>query len=104
METKKEKWEMKDRHYLLKGMKPLTYILRSRSNRRQPLLYFDEEKGYNRELRYSTNQKSPFVMSKMVKLYLGILCLKTAYFTYLKSTIITKLLSLYHPFKDKKVL
>ena len=61
METKKEKWEMKDRHYLLKGMKPLTYILRSRSNKRQPLLYFDEEKGHNRELRYATNQKSPFV-------------------------------------------
>ena len=61
METKEKNWEMKDRHYLLKGMKPLTYILRSRSNRRQPLLYFDEEKGHNRELRYATNQKSPFV-------------------------------------------
>lgn len=42
-------------------MKPLTYMLRSKSSRRSPLLYFDEEKGYNRELRYATNQKSPFV-------------------------------------------
>lgn len=50
-------WEIKDRTYVLKnGMAPLTYKIKSTG-----LLFFDEEKGINRELRYSTNQKSLFV-------------------------------------------
>jgi hypothetical protein len=35
-------------------------MLNSRNTRRAPLLYFDEEKGINRPLRYARNQKSPF--------------------------------------------
>ena len=35
-------------------------MLNSHHNRRKPLLYFDEEKGINRPLRYARNQKSPF--------------------------------------------
>ena len=58
-------WEIKDRHYLLKGnLKPLTFRLRSKSSRRTPLLYFDEDKGYNRELRYASNQKSVFEIGR----------------------------------------
>tara|TARA_R110000796_G_scaffold141336_2_gene257610 strand:- start:278 stop:1003 length:726 start_codon:yes stop_codon:yes gene_type:complete len=50
-------WEIKDRTYVLKnGMSPLTYKIKSTG-----LLFFDEEKGINRELRYSINQKSLFV-------------------------------------------
>jgi len=50
-------WEIKDRTYVLKnGMSPLTYKIKSTG-----LLFFDEEKGVNRELRYSTNQRSLFV-------------------------------------------
>ena len=56
------KWEMKDRSYFLKGnASPLTYVLASKSTKRKPLLWFDEEKGYNRELRYASNQRSCFV-------------------------------------------
>ena len=58
---KKNKWELKDRTYILKNQSPLTYRLQSKSSKRIPLLHFDEEKGYNRELRYSVNQESPFV-------------------------------------------
>jgi hypothetical protein len=55
-------WEIKDRRYILKnGYEPLTYSLPTRHSRRYPLLWFDEEKGYNRELRYATNQRSVFV-------------------------------------------
>mgnify|MGYP003132485388 CR=1 FL=1 len=56
------KWEYKDRHYYLIGNKePLTYTIPSKHTRRYPLVWFDPEKGYERELRYATNQKSIFV-------------------------------------------
>lgn len=55
------KSQLKDKVYRLKGgATPLSYIMSSRNSRRNPLLYFDEEKGYNRPLRYARNQKSPF--------------------------------------------
>ena len=57
-----DKWEYKDRHYYLTGDKePLTYTIPSKHTRRYPLVWFDPEKGYERELRYATNQKSIFV-------------------------------------------
>ncbi len=61
--TKKvDTWEYKDRSYYLLGNKtPLTYTIMSKHSRRYPCVYFDEEKGYERELRYATNQKSVFV-------------------------------------------
>ncbi len=46
---------------LLKDVAPLAYMLPIKNSKRTPLLYFDEELGYNRELRYASNQKSPFV-------------------------------------------
>mgnify|MGYP000862487750 CR=1 FL=1 len=69
METKEKKsskvvdaWEYKDRNYYLLGNKePLTYTLPSRHSKRYPLVWFDEELGYERELRYATNQQSVFV-------------------------------------------
>tara|TARA_R100000742_G_C4279430_1_gene104002 strand:+ start:1169 stop:1906 length:738 start_codon:yes stop_codon:yes gene_type:complete len=55
------KLEIKDRVYkLTRDRAPLSCIIPSRNTPRNPLLYFDEEKGYNRALRYARNQKSPF--------------------------------------------
>ncbi len=55
------KTELKNKVYVLKSQTtPLSYMLNSRNTRRAPLLYFDEEKGINRPLRYARNQKSPF--------------------------------------------
>jgi hypothetical protein len=60
--TETPKRELKDRHYFLLGNKePLTFTIPSRHTRKYPLVWFDEEKGYERELRYATNQKSVFV-------------------------------------------
>ena len=61
--TKKvDNWEYKDRnYYLLNNKNPLTYTLPSRHTRKYPLVWFDETKGYERELRYATNQESIFV-------------------------------------------
>ena len=53
----KNEWEIKDRIYYLKGdKKPL-----SRSIRSTNVYWFDEEQGYERELKYTSNQRTPFV-------------------------------------------
>ena len=59
---KKDNWEYKNRTYYLMGRhKPLTYTLPSKHSGRYPLVWFDPEKGYEREMRYASNQKSIFV-------------------------------------------
>jgi len=61
-QVKKDTWEYKDRnYYLLNNKNPLTYTLPSRHTRKYPLVWFDEDKGYEREMRYATNQESIFV-------------------------------------------
>ena len=90
-------WDIKDRTYVLKnGMSPLTYKIRS-SN----LLYFDEEQGINRELRYAANQKSLFVDEQdgfarleHVVFEDGILVVPR------NNPVLQQLLSVYHPDKD----
>ena len=90
-------WDIKDRTYVLKnGLSPLTYKIRS-SN----LLYFDEEQGINRELRYAANQKSLFVDEQdgfarleHVVFEDGILVVPR------NNPILQQLLSVYHPDKD----
>ena len=58
----KDTWVYKDRnYYLLNNQEPLTYTLPSRHSRRYSLVWFDPKRGYERELRYATNQKSIFV-------------------------------------------
>ena len=53
----KPKWEIKDRTYFLKGRsKPLSRMIKSAG-----IYFFDEEKGYERELKYCQNQRTPFV-------------------------------------------
>jgi len=105
-EVKKDNWEIKDRHYLLKGnFSPLTYILRSKSNRRAPLLWFDPEKGYERELRYATNQKSVFVDEQQGTCLLGHIVFENGVlFVPKNKTNLQKLLSLYHPMKGTKYI
>ena len=54
---KKDSWEIKDRITIyLRDLNPLSYTIRSRG-----IFYFDEEKGYERELKYTINQRTPFV-------------------------------------------
>ena len=62
IQVNKDKWVYKDRNYFLLGNKtPLTYTLPSKHSQRYPLTWFDPEVGYERELRYATNQRSIFV-------------------------------------------
>ncbi len=55
------KLTIEDKVYVLKRKNfPMSLMLNSRNSARNPLLYFDEETGQNRALRYARNQKSPF--------------------------------------------
>ncbi len=56
-----KKQVLKDRMYRLKSEKtPLSTMINSTHSTSNPLLYFDEEKGINRAMRYAKNQKSIF--------------------------------------------
>lgn len=101
---KKPEWEIKDRTYLLSGLKtPLTYTIASRHTGRYPLLWFDKEKNEQRELRYATNQNSPLVDQQSGEATLGHIVFRNGTLTVTKEKQnLQKLLSLYHPMKDVK--
>ena len=96
-------WEFKDRTYFLTtGKSPLIFTIPSKHSRNKPLLYFDKESGYQRELRYATNQKTPFADEQKGEATLGRIVMKNGTITVPKEQVaLQKLLSLYHPLKDK---
>ena len=101
---KKPQWEIKDRTYLLNGLKtPLTYTIASRHTNRYPLLWFDKEKNEQRELRYATNQNSPLVDEQSGEATLGHIVFRNGTLTVTKEKQnLQKLLSLYHPMNGVK--
>jgi hypothetical protein len=96
------KWEIKDRrYYLLNEKEPLTYTLNSRNTSRHPLLWFDEKTGEQKELRYATNQNSPFVSEQKGEVTLGHIVFEDGVLAVPKEKQnLQKLLSLYHPKKN----
>ena len=98
VEPKKPTWEVKDRVYYLKGnKKPLSYMIRS-SN----IYWFDEEKGYQRELKYCENQKTPFVDEMKGDQRLAHIIFRNgSLFVEKEKTTLQKFLSLYHPHRNK---
>jgi len=97
----KPTWEIKDRNYFLKGNKsPLTFTIPSRHTMKHSLLYFDEEQGSQRELRYATNQKSPFVDEQKGQATMGHITFKNGTLHVPKEQQnLQKILSLYHPLR-----
>ena len=91
-------WEIKDRLYNLKGgKKPL-----SRSIKSANIYYFDKEKGYERELKYCQNQKTPFVDEMKGDQRLEHIIFRSgSLFVPKEKTVLQKLLSLYHPDRNK---
>ena len=91
-------WEIKDRAYYLKGnKKPLSRMIKSAN-----IYYFDEEKGYERELKYCQNQKTSFVDEMKGDQRLDHIIFRNGtLFVEKEKTVLQKLLSLYHPHKDK---
>ena len=91
-------WEIKDRvYFLLSGKKPL-----SRSVKAAGIYFFDEEKGYERELKYCQNQKTPFVDEMKGDQRLEHIIFRSgSLYVPKEQTVLQKLLSLYHPDRDK---
>ena len=89
-----EKWEIKDRLYYLNGnKKPLSYIIKSAG-----LYWFDEEKGYEREIKYCQNQITPFVDEMKGDQRLEHIIFRSgALYVEKEKTVLQKFLSLYHP-------
>ncbi len=102
VEPKKPTWEIKDRLYTLKGTKkPLVFTIPSKHSAKKPLLWFDKEKGYQREIKYATNQPSVFVDEQKGVATLGRIVVRDGALRVPKEQqVLQKLLSLYHPMKD----
>jgi len=100
----KPTWEIKDRVYILKGANtPLTHTLSSRHSQRYPLLWFDEEEGAQRELRYATNHNSPLVKEQKGEATLGHIVFHNGTLLVPKQQQnLQKLLSIYHPSLNSK--
>jgi len=99
----KPEWEIKDRIYYLKHNKsPLTLTIPSRHTSKHSLLYFDSETGKQKEIRYATNQDSPFVDEQKGEATLGHIIFRDGDLKVPKEKQnLQKLLSLYHPLKGK---
>ena len=94
---KKDTWEIKDRMYRLKGgKKPLSRMIKSAN-----IYYFDEEKGYERELKYCQNQKTVFVDEMQGDQRMEHIVFRNGMLVVEREkTVLQKFLSLYHPERD----
>ena len=97
-QPKKPEWEIKDRMYYLKnGKTPLTYLVRG-SN----IFWFDEEKGYERELKYTSNQRTCFVDEMKGDQRLEHIIFQNGSLHVPRNKVVLQqLLSLYHPHRDQ---
>jgi hypothetical protein len=100
----KPEWEIKPRTYIVKGNKqPLTLTIPGKHTRKSPLLYFDKDQAKQRELRYATNMNSPFADEQKGEATLGHITFRDGVLSVPEENqILQRLLSLYHPLKDKK--
>ena len=91
-------WEPKSRTYLLKGnKKPLSKMIRSAN-----IYWFDEEKKYEREIKYCENQRTPFVDEMQGEQRLSHIIFRNGVLHVPREkTVLQKFLSLYHPHKNK---
>ena len=93
----KDEWEIKNRFYYLKdNSRPL-----SRSIKAANIFYFDEEKGYERELKYCENQKTCFVDEMKGDQRLAHIVFRAGVLQVPKNKqTLQKMLSMYHPHKN----
>ena len=90
-------WEIKDRVYILKGDKrPLSKMIQSAN-----IYWFDQELGYERELKYCQNQKTCFVDEMKGDQRLEHIIFRNGMLPVSKEkTVLQRLLSKYHPMRD----
>ena len=94
---KKDTWEIKDRMYRLTGnKKPLSRMIKSAG-----IYWFDKEKGYEREIKYCQNQRTPFVDEMQGDQRMEHIVFRSGMLVVEKEkTVLQKFLSLYHPQRD----
>lgn len=97
-------WEIKDRTYFVTGQyKPLTFRIPSKHSAKKPLLWYDESNQTTRELRFATNMNSPFKDEQNGEATLGTILFKDGALVVRKNQqALQKLLSLYHPMRNKR--
>ena len=98
-EKPKNTWEYKDRqYYLLSEKAPVVFILKSKG-----IMWFDEKLGYEREIRYTLNQKTPFVDEFKGDSRLDHIIFRDGVLNVPKSKVVLQqILSLYHPDLNNK--
>ena len=97
---KKDVWEIKDRRYVLTNGAALSHTLKSSG-----IYYFDEDKGYERELKYTANQKTPFVDEFKGDARLQHITFRDGVLLVPRNKqTLQKLLSLYHPSLGRKYI
>jgi hypothetical protein len=103
VEPAKPEWEIKDRIYYLTGRDtPLTLTIPGKHTRKHALLYFDKETGNQKELRYATNHDSPFKDNQKGEATMGHIMFRNGDLRVPKEQQnLQKLLSLYHPLRNK---
>ena len=91
-------WEVRDRVYKLKGsLTPLSYHVGSRGK-----YYFDEEKGYEREILLTENQNTPFVDEFKGQVRPGRIIFRNGVLFIPRNKIMAqKIMSIYHPSVNK---
>ncbi len=97
-EHKTTDWEVKDRLYIIKGRaKPISYLMKSAN-----VYWFDPEKKVQRELKYCKNQQTCFVDEMKGDQRLSHIVFRDGnLFVPKEEVVLQKLLSLYHPHRDK---
>ena len=94
----KDKWEIKGRdYYLIGNKKPLSFSIKA-----QHIYYFDEELGYERELKNTSNQRTCFVDEMVGDQRMEHVIFRNGVLHVPKNKqTLQKLLSLYHPWKGR---
>ena len=102
---KKTKKIFVDKQYKLTSeAAPLSFMLPARNNKRYPLMYFDEDTGENRALRYASNQKSPFEDEQDGNALLSPIIFEDGFLHVPKSNQVLQEFLHYHPLNFKKFI
>lgn len=82
---------------LTKAAAPLSFMLPTRHTAQFPLLYFDEEQGTNRALRYARNQKTPFEDEQDGNAILEPIIFEDGFLSVLRNNPVLQQFLYYHP-------
>jgi hypothetical protein len=99
---KKQQQYVDKTYRLTRDAAPLTFMLPVRNSRRSPLLWFDEQKGINRALRYGANQKSPFEDEQDGNVIVEPIVFEDGFLTVPRTNQVLQKFLHYHPLNGKK--